>query len=265
MAPPDLPALWKQYKQEKNPDAKRQLITHYVSLVKYVAERMAINLPPHIEVNDLINDGVIGLMDALEKFDPERGIKFETYASTRVHGAILDSLRALDWVPRRVRKKAREVEQAYQAVESLLGRAPTEEEVASHLNMNPEDLQKELLAISGTALLSLDEVFYGESGDLSLIEMIRELREGPEEETVRKDVEKVLRKAIEDLPPKEKLVVALYYYEELTLKEITQVLQLSEARISQLHTQAVIRLKNRLRTALGGLRQHNLSEPGRPK
>ncbi len=245
----EIGAVWKKYKEDKNPEAKKQLIANYVSLVKYVAERMAINLPPHIEVNDLINDGIIGLIDAIDKFDPERGVKFETYASTRVHGAILDSLRALDWVPRRVRKKAREIEAAFQSMENKLGRAPTEEEMASVLNISPEELQKELLSISGTALLSLDEIFYGESGDLSLMEMIRELGEGPEEEAVRKDVEKVLKRTIEVLPPKEKLVISLYYYEELTLKEITQVLQLSEARISQLHTQAVIRLKNKLRTA----------------
>lgn len=244
----DLSAVWKQYKQHQDRDARKQLITNYASLVKYVAERMAINLPSHIEVNDLINDGIIGLMDAIEKFDPERGIKFETYASTRIHGAILDSLRALDWVPRNVRKKARELESAFSGLEASLGRTPTEEEVAKSMKLSPEEFQKELLAVSGTALLSLDELFYGESGDLSLIEMIREMGEGPEEETVRKDVERVLKKAIEDLPPKEKLVVHLYYYEELTLKEITLVLQLSEARISQLHTQAVIRLKNKLRT-----------------
>ncbi len=243
----DLPLLWKQYKQEKSLEAKKQLITHYAPQVKFVAERMAINLPSHIEVADLINDGIIGLMDAIEKFDMEKGFKFETYAGSRIHGAILDSLRALDWVPRNVRRKAREIEAVFQKLESELGRTPTEDEIAKSLNISLEELQKEMVSISGTSIFSLDEIFYGESGEVSLMETIREMGEGPEEEAVRKEAEKVLRQTIDELPEKEKMVVYLYYFEELTLKEITQVLSLSEARISQLHTQGIIRLKNKLR------------------
>lgn len=250
----DIEQVWKFYKSSNpsNPEAlreaKEQLIVHYAPLVKYVAGRLAINLPPHVEVNDLVNDGVIGLIDAIEKFDLSRGIKFETYASTRVHGAMVDALRELDWVPRRVRKRAREVEQAYQQLESCLGRAATEEEVAKVLNITKNELAKELLQVSGTAILSLDELFLGDDGDLSLMEVVKEKGIGPEEEALQKELKEALKNAIIDLPEKEYIVITLYYFKELTLKEITRVLSLSEARVSQLHTQAIFRLKGKLRS-----------------
>lgn len=250
----ELDQAWKIYKAappaEPEParEAKETLIVNYAPLVKYVAGRLAINLPPHIEVNDLVNDGVIGLIDAIEKFDLDRGIKFETYASTRIHGAMVDALRDLDWVPRRVRKRAREVEQAYQRLESRLGRAALEGEVAQELNISKDELAKELLQVSGTAVLSLDELFLGDEGDLSLMEIIREKGLGPEEETLKRELKNALKEAIVQLPEKERIVITLYYFEDLTLKEITRVLSLSEARVSQLHTQAIFRLKGKLRT-----------------
>ena len=249
----DIEQVWKVYKSSISPDneaireAKEQLIVKYASLVKYVAGRLAINLPPHIEVNDLINDGIIGLIDAIDKFDLSRGIKFETYASTRIHGAIVDALRDLDWVPRRVRKRARELEQAYQQLESRLGRAATEDEIAKELNITKEEFAKELLQVSGTAVLSLDDLFLGDDGDLSLMEVIREKGAGPEEEAMQGELQEALKQSIKDLPEKEHIVITLYYFEELTLKEITRVLSLSEARVSQLHTQAIFRLKGKLR------------------
>lgn len=248
----EISQAWKTYKSgSANPETikevKEQLIVNYSPLVKYVAGRLAINLPPHIEINDLINDGIIGLIDAIEKFDINRGIKFETYASTRVHGAMVDALRDLDWVPRRVRKRAREVEQSYQKLESRLGRAASEEEVAKDLQISKEELAKELLQMSGTAILSLDEFFLGDEGDLSLMEVIREKGAGPEEEALQLELLEALKRSIKELPEKEYIVITMYYFEELTLKEITKVLSLSEARVSQLHTQAVFRLKGKLR------------------
>lgn len=249
----DTGALWQEFKKNQSKEVKNQLISHYAPLVKYVAGRLAINLPPHIEMNDLVNDGILGLIDAISKFDPEKGIKFETYATTRIHGAMLDALRALDWVPRRVRRRAREIEQVFQSLEHRLQRAPTEDEVAQELGIKKEDLLKELGQIGGTAILSLDEILMGEDGDLSLMELVREMRSGPEEETLKNEVRDSLKRSVRDLPEKERIVITLYYYEDLTLKEITKVLNLSEPRVSQLHTQAILRLKSKLRLLLSAM------------
>lgn len=237
--------LWKKFK-DGDTEARRQIILNYLHLVKYTVSRLAINFPPHLEVNDLISSGIIGLIDAIEKFELDRQVKFETYASIRIRGAVLDSLRSMDWAPRGVRRKARELEEVYAALEKELGRTPSEEEVATRMGIPLQDLHKQLSEVSGVALISLDD-FYPTEGEKVLVkDGLKDDAEGPEELAIKSHMKQLLVEAIERLPEKEKIVLSLHYYEELTLKEISKVLSLSEARISQLHSQAVLRLKGKL-------------------
>lgn len=239
--------LWERYKHEDDHEAKKLLILEYVHLVKYTVGRMAVSLSPRAELNDLTNSGILGLIDAIEKFEIDRAIKFETYAAIRVQGAILDHLRSLDWVPRTVRRKARNLEEAYQALEHQLGRTPTEAEVAAHMGIPLEDLHKLLGDVSETALISLEDFFVNKDHqEISLKDTLKDEGEGPEDTAVASDVKRSLAQAITTLPDKEKLILSLHYFEELTLKEISMIMELSEARISQLHSQAVIRLRGKL-------------------
>jgi RNA polymerase sigma factor for flagellar operon FliA len=218
--------------------------------VKYVAGRMASGLPAHVEEADLISYGLLGLISAIERFDPGREIKFETFAVTRIKGSIIDELRSLDWVPRSVRAKAREIEKANAQLENELQRAPSDQEMAEKLEVTVEEFQETLTRISNSSVVALDELWTvsDASGDqVSLLDTIQDPQGlDPAQEMDATEMKDHLADAIARLPEREKLVVALYYYENLTLREIGEVLGVTESRVSQLHTKAVLRLKSRL-------------------
>jgi len=243
-------ALWKEYKLGNQLTAREALITKYAYLVKYVASRMAINLPPSIEFDDLVSYGVFGLIDGIEKYDYLRGIKFETYCIARIKGSIIDGLRALDWVPQSIKKKRREVELAYSRLEAKLGRAATDKEIADFLGLTAEEFGQVLRRIGYTSVVSLDDII-GEDRDggegLTLLETIPDANaDDPFERYEATELKNTLAKAIEKLPEKERMVVTLFYYEGLMTKEIAAVMELSESRISQLHTKSILRLRGSL-------------------
>ena len=242
--------LWREYKGSGEERLRERLILHYSPLVKYVAGRVGVGLPPNIEQADLVSYGIFGLIDAIEKFDIERAIKFETYAISRIKGAIIDELRSIDWIPRSVRYKAREVEKAYAALEARLHRTPTEAEVASELGIALEDLHTIFGQVSFVNVVALDELLTagGEKGDkLSLVDTLEDTKaEDPVAAFEAEETKYLLAKAINTLPEREKIVVTLYYYEGLTLAEIGQVLGVTESRICQMHTKAVLQLRGKL-------------------
>jgi RNA polymerase sigma factor for flagellar operon FliA len=242
--------LWRDYKSSKDEKLRERLILHYSPLVKYVAGRVGVGLPPNIEQADLVSYGIFGLIDAIEKFDLERAIKFETYAISRIKGAIIDELRSIDWIPRSVRYKAREVEKAYAALEAKLHRSPTEAEVAEELGIKLEELHTIFSQVSFVNVVALDELLSagGEKGDkLSLVDTLEDTKaEDPVAAFETEETKYLLSKAINTLPEREKIVVTLYYYEGLTLAEIGQVLGVTESRICQMHTKAVLQLRGKL-------------------
>ncbi len=227
-------------------DNREQIIKDYVPLVKFVAYRIAARLPSHVELDDLINSGILGLMDAIEKFEPSRNIKFKTYAELRIKGAILDGLRELDWVPRSLRRKKKDIEGAYHSLEQQMGRAATDEEVALHLGMPLEELHKNLDDLKGVTLGTFVEV--GEDGEgESLISFVPDPdAEDPSQTFQATEIKDILREAMDMLPKKERFVVQLYYFDELTMKEIGTLLNITESRVSQLHTKAMLRLRGKL-------------------
>ena len=243
-------ALWKEFKDTAEPQLRERLILHYSPLVKYVAGRVGVGLPPNIEQADLVSYGIFGLIDAIEKFDISRAIKFETYAISRIKGAIIDELRAIDWIPRSVRYKAREVEKAYAALQARLHRTPTEAEVAQELGIALEDLHTIFSQVSFVNVVALDELMSAgqERGDkLSLVDTLEDTKaEDPVQAFESEETKYLLAKAINTLPEREKIVVTLYYYEGLTLAEIGQVLGVTESRICQMHTKAVLQLRGKL-------------------
>jgi RNA polymerase sigma factor for flagellar operon FliA len=246
----ELKDLWRRYKSSGDERARERLVVAYSPLVKYVSGRMASGLPAHVEESDLISYGLVGLINAIERFELEREIKFETYAITRIKGAIIDELRSLDWVPRSVRAKARDIERANSKLEHKLQRAPIDEEMAEELGMTVQEFQDALLQISNSTVAALDELWtVGDaSGDqVSLLDTLQDPRaEDPAAVMDQTDLKDRVADAIARLPEREKLVVALYYYENLTLREIGEVLGVTESRVSQLHTKAVLRLRSRL-------------------
>ena len=225
---------------------REQIIKDYVPLVKFVAHRIASRLPSHVELDDLINSGILGLMDAIEKFEPARNIKFKTYAELRVKGAILDGLRELDWVPRSLRRKKKDIEGAYHILEQRLGHAATDEEVARYLGVPLDELHKNLDELKGVTLGTFIEV--GEDGEgESLIGFVPDPdAEDPHKISQATEIKEILRGAMELLPKKEKFAVQLYYFDELTMKEIGTLLNITESRVSQLHTKAMLRLRGKL-------------------
>lgn len=232
----------------KRSQAKERIILEHLPQIKYIAQRIACKLPPHIEMDDLISAGVLGLLDAAEKFDPKRGVKFKTYADRRIKGAILDSLRNLDWAPRSLRKKGKDLERTYRELEQRLGRAASDSEVAEELGMAEEELQQLLGQLKGINLGSFQEVTsIDRSGGDGLI---RYAPEAPDQNPFvvfqRKELKEMLTVAIDRLPKNERVVVSLYYYDELTMKEIGEVLGVNESRVSQLHTKAMMRLRGKL-------------------
>ena len=251
----DADALWAEYKETHDPDARERVILHYAPLVKYVAGRVSTGLPPSVEFGDLVSYGVFGLLDAIEKYDPGRGIKFETYAIARIKGAIIDELRADDWVPRSVRFKAREIERAYVALEGELRRIPTDEEVAEKLGVSIDEYLSLLSKMSLISLVALDEL-WTVSGDkpdkISLADIVEDVKvKDPSKTFEIEEMKDILADAINRLPEREKIVVTLYYFEGLTMREIGEVLTVTESRVCQMHTKAILRLRARLGTALG--------------
>jgi RNA polymerase sigma factor for flagellar operon FliA len=250
----ELKDLWRRYKTSGDERARERLVVAYSPLVKYVAGRMGSGLPAHVEEADLISYGLGGLISAIERFDITREIKFETYAITRIRGSIIDELRTLDWVPRSVRARAREIERANMRLEARLQRAPTDEEMASELSMTVDEFQEALLQISNSTIVALDELWNvsDSTGDsVSLLDTLPD-RGAPDPQAVvdQSELRDRIADAIAALPEREKLVVALYYYENLTLREIGEVLGVTESRVSQLHTKAVLRLRSKLQTEL---------------
>ncbi len=246
----ELRELWRRYKSDGDPRARERLVVAYSPLVKYVAGRTAAGLPPHVEEADLVSYGLVGLISAIERFDISREIKFETYAITRIKGAIIDELRSIDWVPRSVRARAREIERANAKLEHRLQRSPTDEEMAGELELTVADFHESLLAISHSSVAALDEMWTvsDSSGDqVSLMDTIEDPgAPDPSRALDVGDLKDRIADSIASLPEREKLVIALYYYENLTLREIGEVLGVTESRISQLHTKAVLRLRGRM-------------------
>jgi len=246
----ELKDLWRRYKRDGDERARERLVVAYSPLVKYVSGRMASGLPAHVEEVDLISYGLGGLISAIQRFELEREIKFETYAITRIKGSIIDELRSLDWVPRSVRARARAIERANSQLEHKLQRAPTDEEMADDLEMTVGDFQDALLQISNSSVAALDELWTvsDASGDqVSLLDTLQD--PGSPDPAAVMDATELkdrIADAIARLPEREKLVVALYYYENLTLREIGEVLGVTESRVSQLHTKAVLRLRGRV-------------------
>jgi RNA polymerase sigma factor for flagellar operon FliA len=251
VAADDTQALWLEYRRSKDKGIRDRLILTYAPLVKYVAGRVGSGLPAHVDEEDLVSYGLLGLMGAIDRFDPSRDIKFETFAIARIKGAIIDELRSLDWVPRSVRSRARDIERAMADLERELHRAPTDEEIADKIGITEEELDESLTDISRSSIAALDELWTisGSAGgdQVALIDTIEDTS-GPDPQgaLAQTELREALGEAIARLPEREKLVVTLYYYEELTLREIGEVLGVTESRVSQLHTKAILRLKARL-------------------
>ena len=242
--------IWHDYKQGNAPAARDRLIVHYSPLVKYVAGRVASGLPQSVDQGDLVASGIFGLIDAIEKFDTSRGIKFETYAVRRIKGAIIDELRSIDWVPRSVRTKARRVEQAYAILEHRLLRTPTDPEVAAEMGISHDELQDIFTQTSFVGLVALDEVLRGSEGQSQTLgDTVADQGVGPVTAFEAEETKRMLAAAINRLGEREKLVLSLYYYEGLTLAEIGRVLGVTESRVSQIHSKAVLQLRARLSTA----------------
>ena len=251
----DTQTLWRQYRAHPESKSLRdRLILTYAPLVKYVAGRLGSGLPAHVDDDDLVSYGVLGLMGAIERYDPDRDVKFETYAIARIKGSIIDELRAMDWVPRSVRARARDIERAIADLERRLHRAPTDAEIAEKLGLTETELEDSLTDISRSSIAALDELWSvntsggGGGGDqVALIDTIEDSdAPDPQGSLSQAEVREAVGEAIARLPEREKLVITLYYYEELTLREIGEVLGVTESRVSQLHTKAILRLKGRL-------------------
>jgi RNA polymerase sigma factor FliA len=232
-----------------------ELIIQYAPWVRFMALRMAAKLPSHIQAEDLISAGIIGLIDALDKFNPAREVQFKTYAQIRIQGAMKDELRALDWASRSIRQKVKRLEHAYAALEQELGRPPSSEEVANSLGIEMDEFEEMLDDVKGTSLISLEELGQAPASEdkSDLLEaLLTRQDQDPLEVLNLQDLKKALTLAISELPEKERLVLSLYYFEELTMKEVGKVLNLTESRISQLHTQTVLRLRGKLKAYLAG-------------
>ena len=241
--------LWKEYRETSSLKIREYFIEKYAPLVKYVAGKVAVGMPNNVEFDDLVSYGIFGLFDAITKFDPTKEVKFKTYAMTRVRGAIFDELRSIDWIPRSIRQKAKDVEKAIVELENKVGRTVDDEEIAKEMGLSLEEFHQLVSKISGASLVSLNDIWYGnnDSEELSLMETIESPQSmNPDAMIEREEIKNIIVEAIKKLPEKEKKVVVLYYYEDLTLKEIGEVLEVTESRVSQLHTKAIMRLRGRL-------------------
>lgn len=243
--------------EKTNPKIRAKVINEFAPLIKYIASRIAMRLPPHIDIHDLINAGVIGLIDAMEKFDASKNIKFKTYAEFRIRGAMLDELRSMDWVPRSIRQKARKIEEAFGRLEALLGRPASDEEVALELDIDMDSFYRLLSETASVSLLSLDDL--GEDNQdaskRNLLEYImQDEKDWPTHKIGLGEIRDMVAKAIQSLPEKERMVISLYYYDELTMKEIGHVLKFTESRVSQIHTKSVLRLRSKMQKILKEIR-----------
>lgn len=245
-----LDKLWQEYKRTDSKLAKDKLLVEYAYLVKYISSRLMLNLPSSVDRNDIISSGVMGLIKAVETFDPSRGFKFETYAGHKIRGAILDELRALDWVPRTIRQKSRELQRVYARLENKLGRMPYDDEVCEEMKISMKEFENLLTEVTPTTIISLEETMSsnrGDSKDIRILDTVESPgNESPLKEMSFNELKDLLKDTISNLPEKEKLVIALYHYEELTLKEIGAVLDITESRVSQIHSKAIIKLRSKL-------------------
>lgn len=242
-------ALWVEFAKSKFPTLRDKIIRKYMPLVKYVAGKISVGLPASMEFDDLVGFGQFGLLDAINKYDLNKKVKFKTYAVTRIRGAIFDEMRQLDWVPRSVRQKTREIEDTISELEAKLSRPATDAEIAKEMNITEEEYQHTVMKISGTSVLSLNDVWYSgdDSDHVSIGDSIESPQSlNPDVQVEREEIRKVIIQAINELPEKEKMVIVLYYHEDLTFKEIGQVLDVSESRISQLHSNANLHLRAKL-------------------
>jgi len=239
----DIREIWVQYKKTHSDELRNKLMEHYLHLVRYTAERIRTKLPEEVELDDLMSAGVFGLLDAIENFDLDRGVKFETYCAPRIRGAILDELRAMDWVPRLVRSRAHRLETAAKELEAELGRSPSDEEIARRLNVSMEEFERLARDASAVGVVSLSRKWYetDSNRDVREIDVIEDKR-GPDpiRETQRKDLKELITRG---LSRAERLIIILYYFEEMTMKEIGMTLDLSESRVSQMHTSILMRLR----------------------
>ncbi len=244
----ELEELWARFKSTGDPKAREGLILHYSPLVKFVAGRLRAGLPRSVDAGDLASYGTFGLIDAIDKFEPERGYKFETYAVNRIKGAILDELRALDWVPRSVRARAREIQRSLAELEHQLQRTPTEEELAEYMDVDVEVLRDHLGEISTLGFVALDELLSPGERDSGVVgDLLADPKSlDPDGAFEKEETRYLLADSINRLPERERLVVTLYYYEGLTLAEIGSILDVTESRVCQIHTKAVMSLRNRL-------------------
>ncbi len=234
----EVSTLWLRYKDTKSVELRNTLAEHYLPLVKIVCGRLAVSLPPHLDRDDLLSSGFFGLLDAIDRFDPTRNIKFETYAGVRIRGAMIDYLRSKDWIPVTMRQKIRKYEQTVYRLETELGRPATDKEVADALDISADELQTLVSQCNSATVIPLEEYLKTDASEAA--------DTNPANSTELFELKETLAKAIDRLPEKERTVVSLYYYEELTLKEISLILKLSEARISQLHTKAIFRMRGYL-------------------
>ena len=246
--------IWREYKRTRSDLLRDEIVKKYLYLVKYVAGRIAIALPPNVEFGDLVSYGILGLFDAIEKYDVSQGNKFETYAVSRIRGSIMDELRKLDWAPRLLRKKAREIEKKCKELEEKNGRVASDSELAKALRISTDELNTIYGDLNSTTFLSLDEVWQNDDGNkpISRLQTIEDSLATNQFNFVHQnEVKDLLAGAINDLPEKEKLVVVLYYYENLTLREIGEILDVSESRVCQIHTKVITRLRSHLMKKAG--------------
>lgn len=242
--------LWEEYAGTKSPEVREKLIVAYAPLVKLVAGRLSMYLGYNVEYEDLVSYGIFGLIDAIDKFDSMKEVKFETYASLRIRGSILDQIRKMDWIPRTIRQKQKQIDAAMKEIEAATGRTATDEEIAGKLGISEEDYLGWQSQMKITGVVSLNE--FMESGSEIPAEQHNQRRfDEPEEVIEKAELKEVLTKALELLTEKEKKVILLYYYEDLTLKEISNILEVSESRISQLHTRALQKMKGRMKNYMG--------------
>ncbi|QEK12248.1 FliA/WhiG family RNA polymerase sigma factor [Crassaminicella thermophila] len=239
--------LWEKYIKTGDKKIKEQLIIKYIDLVKIIAGRLYVNYGNNIEFDDLVSYGIFGLLDAIDKFDPSKNVKFETYACIRIRGSIIDQLRALDWIPRSVRQKYKKIEDAYKSIENKLGRSAKDEEVALELNISLNELSTLIAEVHSFSVISLEEKILN-NANFTIID--DDINIEPQAFLDQEEIKKILLDLVNELPEKEKKIISLYYYSELTYKEISTILGVSESRISQLHTKAIIKLKSKLEKLL---------------
>lgn len=232
-------------------ETREETILKYAPLIKFISARIALRLPAHIDLNDVVNSGVLGLIDAIDKFDERKGVQFKTYAEFRIKGAILDNLRSMDWVPRSIRRTVGRLEKTYEQLEKQLNRPPSDEETAEALDVDIDTLHEMIMHASGVSLLSLEMISPQDDSRLKLLDCLAdESCSSPLALLKHAEIREVIAQGIDSLDEKEKLVVSLYYYDELTMKEISMVLQLTESRVSQIHTKAIIKLRSKLHEEL---------------